>query len=176
MHAMPKPSEINEFESPAGAGAGLARYEILDTAPEAAFDDLTRRAAAALETPMAGLSFFDRAGVNPNATDAHGQTVPLPNTTPREWFKSRFHLPFASLALEQSFFRPYLLQYDAGAILSASHASKTFVIADALADKRIRDSLLVTHPPHICFYAAAPIFSIQKKLRLKPSPPNPLRL
>jgi diguanylate cyclase (GGDEF)-like protein/PAS domain S-box-containing protein len=138
---------------------GLQRYEILDTAPEAAFDDLVRRAAEALETPMAGLSFFDRADFKPGA-DATLENIPQsPSTTPREWFKSRINFPFSSLALEQSFFRHYLQQYDAGTLLLTTHGSKTFVIADTLADKRVRDSLLVTHSPHICFYAAAPIFS-----------------
>jgi diguanylate cyclase (GGDEF)-like protein/PAS domain S-box-containing protein len=160
MNAIPKPSEINESEP----SVGLARYEILDTAPEAAFDDLTRRAAEALDTPMAGLSFFDRGRFDPNVLGGRDEAAHSPNTTPREWFKSRINFPFATLALEQSFFRPYLQQYDGGAILSASHTSRTFVIADALADKRVRDSLLVTHGPHICFYAAAPIFSRGKEL------------
>jgi diguanylate cyclase (GGDEF)-like protein/PAS domain S-box-containing protein len=160
MNAIPKPSENSKSELP----NGLARYEILDTAPETAFDDLTRRAAEALETPMAGLSFFDRAGFNPNAADTRDQAEQSPNTTPREWFKSRINFPFATLALEQSFFRHYLRQYDAGAMLGSTYTSKTFVIADTLADKRVRDSLLVTHPPHICFYAAAPIFSRSKEL------------
>ena len=160
MNAISKPGEVNKSE-PSG---GLARYEILDTAPEAAFDDLTRRAAEALETPMAGLSFFDRAGFHPNPANAQNQAVQSPHTTPREWFKSRINFRFAELALEQSLFRAYLQQYDVGAILSASHAAKTFVITDALADKRVRDSLLVTQPPHVCFYAAAPIFSRGKEL------------
>ncbi len=160
INATPKLSEINESES----ADGLARYEILDTAPEAAFDDLTRRAAEALETPMAGLSFFDRRCVDPGALHGRHEATEAPSTAPREWFKSRINFPFATLALAQSFFRPYLQQYDAGAILSASHTAKTFLIADALADKRVRDSLLVTHPPHICFYAAAPIFSRRKEL------------
>jgi diguanylate cyclase (GGDEF)-like protein/PAS domain S-box-containing protein len=138
---------------------GLRRYEILDTEPEAAFDDLARRAAEVLETPMAGLSFFDRAEFESDLNGVHDIAPRVPSTTPREWFKSRINFPFTTLALEQSFFRYYLQRYDAGALLRTAHGSRTFVIADALADKRVRDSLLVTNPPHICFYAAAPIFS-----------------
>ena len=48
--------------------AALARYEILDTAPEPEFDDLTRLAAQVCGTPFAQISFVDR---------------------DREWFKSR---------------------------------------------------------------------------------------
>lgn len=40
-------------------GEGLARYSILDTAPEADFDDLTRIAARSCATPIALLSFVD---------------------------------------------------------------------------------------------------------------------
>jgi diguanylate cyclase (GGDEF)-like protein/PAS domain S-box-containing protein len=143
---------------------GLKRYEILDTEPEEAFNDLARRAAEALETPMAGLSFFDRANDFKRGADIAPPSSPLPNTTPREWFKSRINFPFVTLALEQSFFRYYLRQYDSGTLLRTAHGSKTFVIADALADKRVRDSLLVTNPPHICFFAAAPIFSRTNEL------------
>lgn len=48
--------------------AALARYEILDTAPEREFDDLTRLAAHICGAPLARISFVDRE---------------------REWYKSR---------------------------------------------------------------------------------------
>lgn len=49
----------------------LCRYQILDTEPDADFDDLTRAAAAACETPIALVSFVD---------------------AQRQWFKSRVGL------------------------------------------------------------------------------------
>ena len=48
--------------------AALARYEILDTAPEREFDDLAKLAALICDAPFARISFVDR---------------------DREWFKSR---------------------------------------------------------------------------------------
>ena len=39
----------------------LAAYEILDTPPEKAFDDLTRRAALWCDVPIALVSLVDRA-------------------------------------------------------------------------------------------------------------------
>lgn len=164
MTATPPPSEHHEPVVAHGAAPGLMRYEILDTPPEAAFDDLARRAADVFDAPMAGLSFFDRAGTSAYEPGGVNSAARSPETTPREWFKSRIGFPFETLPLEQSFFRHYLQQYDAGAILGSSYTSKTMVIVDTLADKRVRDSLLVTHPPHICFYAAAPIFSRRKEL------------
>ncbi len=145
---------------------GLAHYEILDTPPEPAFDDLARRAAEALDAPMAGLSFFDRADLhsNPRIEQAEHSAHPPPTPTPREWFKSRINFPFASLALEQSFFMHTLQQYDNGLIPHTPQAQKVLVISDTLADKRVRDSLLVTKQPHVCFYAAAPIFSASREL------------
>lgn len=144
----------------------LTRYEILDTLPETAFDDLTRRAAEALETPMAGLSFFDRVGFDCLSLGQAGpqQNIQPRNNSPREWFKSRFNFPLNVLALEQSFFSHYLHQYDSGLLLRTSQAPRAFVIPDTLADKRVRDLLLVSSPPHVCFYAAAPIFSSTHEL------------
>jgi hypothetical protein len=40
--------------------AALAGYDVLDTSPEAAFEELARLAAAVCETPMALVSFVDR--------------------------------------------------------------------------------------------------------------------
>ncbi len=144
----------------------LARYEILDTPPEPAFDDLTRRAAEALETSMAGLSFFDRPDVDPlNFEQAGQQSNNQPQSNaPREWFKSRFNFPLNTLALEQSLFGHYLHQYDSGQLVKTSQSPGAFVIANALADQRFRELLLVSSPPYVCFYAAAPIFSTTHKL------------
>ncbi|MEQ1517905.1 MAG: EAL domain-containing protein [Usitatibacteraceae bacterium] len=120
---------------------GLTRYDILDTPPEAAYNDLVRRAADALGTTMAGMSFFEyhlgAAGVNGPFT--------------REWFKARTGIPFISLTPKDCFYHP--------ALTGSCQRPGIFVIPDLLADKRFRDHALVAGPPHICFYAAAGIFS-----------------
>lgn len=82
-------------ERDAGGGepgrlAALQRYEILDTAPEAAFDDLTLLAAHICQTPMAAITLVDAS---------------------RQWFKSHHGLTgaetprdvaFCSRAIEQA--------------------------------------------------------------------------
>lgn len=120
----------------------LERLEILDTLAEASFDELTRRAADVFDTAMAGISFFD---------------VPMaPHQPWREWFKARLGFPAQSLSRSESFFLP----------MTSTNLplSRTFVIADTLADKRFRDHPLVSGPPHICFYAGAAILSVQREL------------
>jgi diguanylate cyclase (GGDEF)-like protein/PAS domain S-box-containing protein len=120
----------------------LERLEILDTQAEASFDELTRRAAEVFDTAMAGISFFDVPG-----------SVQQPW---REWFKARVGFPSQSLSREESFFLPMAdVRYP---------LSRTFVIADALADKRFRDHPLVAGAPHICFYAAAAILSPRREV------------
>ncbi|MBL0142281.1 MAG: EAL domain-containing protein [Betaproteobacteria bacterium] len=65
--------------------ARLARYRILDTTPEPAFDDLARRAQEAAHVPMAWLAFHDGA---------------------REWVKSGVGIAFTELAgARRIFFR-----------------------------------------------------------------------
>ena len=122
----------------------LARYEIFDTQPEAAFDDIARRAAEALRAPMAGISFFDSGGEQQEGREW------------REWFKARHHLPFTELSAADCFFLP--------ARLPAKRAQKPFVVPDALADKRLRDHPLVSGPPYLCFYAGSGIFSRANEL------------
>jgi len=114
----------------------LARYDILDTPPEPALDDLARRAAQVFDATMAGVSLFDTGGL-------HGGW--------REWFKSRVNFPVDSLARELSFFLP--------AASGTDHPLRIFVVPDTLADKRFRDHPLVTDEPNICFYAGAAIVS-----------------
>ena len=118
----------------------LARYDILDTPAEPAFDDLARRAAEVFGATMAGISFF-----NTGALDSAGAT------SWREWFKSRLNFPREALSREHSFFLP--------TTLGADHRLRIFVVPDALADKRFVDHPLVSGPPHICFYAGAAIIS-----------------
>ena len=127
----------------------LARYDILNTPPEPAFDDLARRAAEVFGAAMAGISLFDTGDAN---------TVPLEASADglgrgawREWFKSRVNFPVDTLARELSFFLP--------AASLTEHRLRIFMVPDALADKRFRDHPLVSGPPHICFYAGAAIIS-----------------
>jgi diguanylate cyclase (GGDEF)-like protein/PAS domain S-box-containing protein len=130
-------------DAPAHLG-GIARYDILDTPPEPAFDDLARRAAEACETPMSGISFFERSGAY----------------TPREWFKSRIGFPAQSLSLEQSFFQLALQQH----LQSSMPLPKVVVINDTKTDKRVREKELVTDAPFVAFYAGVPIYSNTQEL------------
>ena len=127
----------------------LASYDILDTPPEPAFDDLARRAAQVFGASMAGVSLFDtgNATAAPSAVSADG----LGPGSWREWFKSRVNFPVDSLARELSFFLP--------AASGTDHRLRIFVVPDALADKRFRDHPLVSGAPYICFYAGAAIIS-----------------
>ncbi len=62
--------------------AALAKYEILDTAPEADFDNLARLAAMTCHAPIVTIGLVD------------GE---------REWFKTNIGLDVAELSLEESF-------------------------------------------------------------------------
>ena len=129
---------------------GLARYDILGTPPESAFDDLAQRAADALGTSMAAISFFERRNVGAGAV-ASNDSGDAASPITQEWFKARTGLPFAALAPAHCFYLP---------VFTATPQRPTvFVIPDALADKRFRDHPLVAGPPYICFYAACGIFS-----------------
>ena len=135
----------------------LARYEILDTPPEAAFDDIARRAAEALRTPMSGISFFDpgESAISPvEPSDLSGESVKIERREWREWrewFKARHHLPMTEFSAADCFYQP--------ALLPTKRSQKPFIVTDALSDKRLRDHPLVSGPPYLCFYAGAGIFS-----------------
>jgi diguanylate cyclase (GGDEF)-like protein/PAS domain S-box-containing protein len=139
------------------SAAALQRYEILDTAPEAAFDDIAKRAAEVFGAAYAGISFFD----------AYGESSPFsPNTTQnlnhewREWFKSNSGLAERSLVRGESFFTPFATSIKFEPI--DKNTSRVHVIADTLADKRVRDHRWVIASPYICFYAGALILSRER--------------
>ncbi|MBI3716094.1 MAG: EAL domain-containing protein [Betaproteobacteria bacterium] len=113
----------------------LARYRILDTAPEPVFDDLARRAAAVFGAERAAISFF--------AGDSSSGV--------REWFKARIEFAQSTLSCEQSFFLP--LRNRPGDL------PRVFAITDTLANKETRDHALVTGPPYVASYAGAAIVS-----------------
>lgn len=133
---------------------GVARYDILDTPPEPAFDNLARRAAEATGTPMAAISFFERAqsaASTVNSKDIGSDSLPIT----REWFKARVGLAFAALETEQCFYLPAFV---------ATGRPMVFVIADTLAETRFRDHPLVVGPPNIRFYAGCGLFSVDGEL------------
>ena len=140
----------------------LARFEILDTLPEAAFDDLARRAADVVNAPMAGISFFaidDSEAVDDAANAGVGNGLDGTAGGWREWFKARINLPFGALSPAHCFFLPALQM-----LANVSAGPRVFVIPDTFADKRVRDHPLVVGAPNICFYAGAPIFSKSRQL------------
>jgi diguanylate cyclase (GGDEF)-like protein/PAS domain S-box-containing protein len=118
--------------------ASVEHLEILDTLPEPAFDEITRRVARELKTTMAAISFFDG---------------PITAALPwREWFKSNIGFPARALSREESFFRPA-----AEAKSERDPVSRVFVVPDLLAEKGFRDHRLVAGLPHLCCYAGAAI-------------------
>ena len=140
----------------------LARFEILDTPPEAAFDDLARRAADAANAPMAGISFFaidDSEAAHDVDGASAGDGLNSSAGGWREWFKARINLPFGALSPAHCFFLPALQM-----LANTSAGPRVFVIPDTFADKRVRDHPLVVGAPNICFYAGAPIFSRARQL------------
>jgi PAS domain S-box-containing protein len=104
--------------------AALRSYAILDTEPEAAYDDLVRVASHLLGVPMALVSLVD---------------------AERQWFKARLGLDATEGPRELSF---------------CGHAvaeGRSLVVPDARQDPRFHDNPAVVGPPHVRFYAGAPL-------------------
>ncbi len=98
---------------------------------------------AVLDTPAE--SMFDRiARMAATALRAPVALVSLVDRD-RQWFKARHGLGVPQTPRSQAFCA-YTIQRDA-----------VFVVPDATADARFRDNPLVTGPPHIRFYAGAPL-------------------
>jgi transcriptional regulator with GAF, ATPase, and Fis domain len=103
----------------------LGSYEILDTPPEAAFDDLVRLASYVFRTPIAVISFVD---------------------DHREWFKARIGLDLEEASKEG---------FCAHSVLNPN----LFIVQDSHADPRFVQNPYVLNPPHVRFYAGAPLFT-----------------
>ena len=106
--------------------SALRKLGILDTAPEAAFDDIVTLASHICGTPVSMVSLID---------------------TERQWFKSRVGVTDSETPRDISFCGHGILGTD------------LMVVADAHYDERFFDSPLVTGPPHVRFYAGAPLIT-----------------
>jgi GAF domain-containing protein len=122
--------KVPEMQPPQTPGDETARLralhecQLLDTAPEARFDRLTRLATRLFSVPIALVSLVD---------------------ADRQWFKSRQGLAACETGRDISFCGHAILGID------------VFCVPDALADQRFSDNPLVAGPPHIRFYAGAPL-------------------
>ena len=105
----------------------LRKLGILDTAPEAAYDDIVTLAAHICGTPVSMVSLVD---------------------ADRQWFKSKVGTTDSETPRDISFCGHGILETD------------LMVVADAHYDERFFDSPLVTGPPHVRFYAGAPLITL----------------
>jgi diguanylate cyclase (GGDEF)-like protein len=107
----------------------LARYEILDTAPEERFDRLTALVADVLEVPVALINFVDRA---------------------RHWSKSCVGLDGGDVTREHSFCAHTIED-------AAIGRDGGLVVPDLRADPRFVANPLVTGEPGVVLYAGVPL-------------------
>jgi PAS domain S-box-containing protein len=98
---MRAPLPVNESERL----KALRRYRILDTGPEAPFDDLTMLAAEICETPVALISLVDEC---------------------RQWFKSKVGLATSEISREVAFCAHAILQPDRLLVATDTLADKRF--------------------------------------------------
>lgn len=104
----------------------LRAYYILDTPPEAEFDQLTQLARAICSAPIALISLLD---------------------DHRYWFKSHIGIDVSEVPRGGGF------------CVHALASRELLVVEDASTDARMRGSPLVNEPPHIRFYAGAPLIT-----------------
>lgn len=107
----------------------LRRYDVLDSEPEAAYDETTALAALICEAPFSLITLVDE---------------------DRQWFKSRhgWHSKESDRAI--SFCAHAVHQPD---------ASELMVVCDAAGDQRFSDNPFVTGEPGVRFYAGTPLVS-----------------
>ncbi len=103
----------------------LRTYDILNTPPEAAFDDLAVLAAQVCGTPIALVTLIDER---------------------REWFKASVGIDLKE-ATREGFCSHTIL------------GQCPLTIPDTQADPRFADNPYVTGPPHVRFYAGAPLIT-----------------
>ena len=106
----------------------LREYQILDTPPEAVYDDIAHVAAGVCDTPLALITLVDGT---------------------RNWFKARVGVD------EELTESPRDISFCGHAILRRD----IFEVTDASVDDRFADNPLVESPPHIRFYAGAPLIT-----------------
>jgi hypothetical protein len=104
--------------------AALYDCGILDSLPEANYDNLTQLLAELIGTPWAFVAFLDR---------------------DRQWFKSHHGIEIEQTPRDTAFSAHVILQDEA------------LVVEDATLHEPFKSNTSVTGPPHIRFYAGAPI-------------------
>ncbi|MCW2237725.1 ATP-binding protein [Azospirillum canadense] len=117
-------------------------------------DELARldslKSYGVLDTPAEEV--FDRiTRLTARHFDAPIALVSLVDET-RQWFKARFGLDIACTGRKLAFCAYSILE------------ERVMVVPDALADDRFADNALVTGPPHIRFYAGAPLVTPDRHL------------
>jgi len=110
ISALPFPNELRRLEA-------LAKYDVLDTLPEEALDDLTSMAAQVCGAPIALISFVDEN---------------------RQWFKSRFNLEASETARDISFCAHAIRQSDLLIVPDATQDPRFADFPTVTGDPKIR--------------------------------------